>query len=130
LILLDTHVLAWALLTPERLSQAATGGLVTSSKRMVSAASLYEMSFKAGLGKWHEIEAFVKNDIPTELEVLEIDVLPATGEIMQLAGGFDWAHRDPFDRLIVATAISHGIDLISADGTLDSCPERGWKRVW
>lgn len=129
-MLLDTHVLAWSLLDPDKLSPPAREALIASSNRAVSAASLYEMSFKAGLGKWEDIAPFVAIDMTVNLEEQGFEVLPATGQIMQMAGRFDWAHRDPFDRLIVASAIVHNMDLISADGSLDSCPNPRWLRIW
>ena len=49
---------------------------------------------------------------------------------MQRAGSFEWAHRDPFDRVIVATALTRGLSVISKDATLDSNGSSEWKRVW
>ena len=44
-----------------------------------------------------------------------ITVLPVTQDIAMLAGGLDWKHGDPADRLIVATANIHGTPLITTD---------------
>ena len=129
-MLLDTHVLSWVLISPDKLSKSARAAHDATSSRFVSAVSLYEMSFKASLGKWPEVEHLVEKELTQELSTLGFEVLPATGEIMQMAGRFDWAHRDPFDRLIVASAIVHKMDLISADGSLDSCPDPRWSRIW
>ena len=50
--------------------------------------------------------------------------------IMQRAGSFDWTHRDPFDRIIVATALLRDLDVVSKDETLDSNGSPGWRRIW
>ena len=49
-----------------------------------------------------------------------------------LAGTLDWAHRDPFDRMIAATAIEMACPLVSKDAAFDGLDETtGWKeRIW
>ena len=54
-------------------------------------------------------------------------VAPVTGAIGTYAGRMNWSHRDPFDRMIAATALSGGDILISADTAFDTLPLR---RVW
>ena len=43
---------------------------------------------------------------------------------------FDWPHRDPFDRIIVATALARGLAVVSKDATLDGNGAPGWRRIW
>ena len=59
-------------------------------------------------------------------------LLSVSPDISVLAAGFDWAHRDPFDRLIAATALAENIVLVSADDTFDDLVRMpGWPgRVW
>ena len=57
-----------------------------------------------------------------------LDWADVTPEIAHLAGVLDWTHRDPFDRLIAATALVNGWVLISADTAFDSLP--GLRRLW
>lgn len=128
-MLLDTHVLVWALLAPGHLSRAAHDALAASSTRIVSAASLYEITYKARLGKWSEVAQLLKVDLDTRLRAAGFEIAPATGAVMERAGRLDWVHRDPFDRLIVATAQEGGLQLVSKDGTLDDAPE-GIERIW
>ena len=52
-------------------------------------------------------------------EEQNVSLLPVTAAISIAAATFDWPHRDPFDRLICATAIIEGLTLISADGAFD-----------
>jgi PIN domain nuclease of toxin-antitoxin system len=129
-ILIDTHVLAWILLVPQKLSAPARAALDGATGRAVSAASLYEMALKNQLGKWPEIDRLLEHNLTDDLTDLGFEILPATGPIMQMAGHFEWAHRDPFDRLIMATALIHDLPLISADQTLDTCPVSEGTRLW
>ena len=51
------------------------------------------------------------------------DLLPA---ICLTGGTMDWHHRDPFDRLLAATALHYAYPLISADTVFDGIVERIW----
>ncbi|MGL5012179.1 MAG: type II toxin-antitoxin system VapC family toxin, partial [Paracoccaceae bacterium] len=53
---------------------------------------------------------------------------PLTEDISLSAGLLDWSHRDPFDRMIAATALAFDMTLISADTAFDAVP--GLRRVW
>jgi PIN domain nuclease of toxin-antitoxin system len=129
-MLLDTHLLIWAMLAPDLLSGKARDALVAASQRCVSAASLYEISYKAMLGKWPEAERLLSVDLDAQLRSDGFEVVPASGPIMERAGRFDWAHRDPFDRIIVATALQRGMPVVSKDQTLDAIPSGGLQRIW
>lgn len=129
-MLLDTHALVWAMSAPAELSQAARRALETATERCVSAASLYEITYKARIGKWPEVSPLLDFDLDARLRADGFELVPATGAIMQRAGSFDWTHRDPFDRIIVATALARGLAVVSKDETLDTHGASGWKRVW
>ena len=128
-MLLDTHVLVWALLAPDHLSRAARDALAGSTERIVSAASLYEIAYKARLGKWPEVAPLLQIDLDARLRADGFEVAAASGAIMERAGRLDWSHRDPFDRLIVATAQHRVVALVSKDATLDAAPD-GVQRIW
>lgn len=128
-MLLDTHVLVWAMLAPDHLSPRARDALAGSTERVVSSASLYEITYKAQLGKWPEVRGLLQVDLDDRLRADGFEVAAATGAIMERAGRFDWTHRDPFDRIIVATAQLRHLSLISKDETLDGTPD-GIERVW
>lgn len=129
-MLLDTHTLVWAMSAPAELSEAARHALETASERCVSAASLYEIAYKARIGKWPEVFPLLAFDLDADLRAHGIDVVPASGAIMQRAGSMEWSHRDPFDRIIVTTALARGLAVVSKDGTLDTNGAAGWRRVW
>jgi PIN domain nuclease of toxin-antitoxin system len=128
-VLLDTHVLVWAMLAPDHLSPRARDALSGSPERVVSAASLYEITYKARLGKWPEVARLLQVDLDARLRADGFEVAAATGAVMERAGRLDWVHRDPFDRLIVATAQQRRLALVSKDETLDGAPD-GVERVW
>ena len=128
-MLLGTHVLVWALPSPDHLSPRAREALAGSSERIVSAASLYEITYKTRLGKWPEVTGLLRFDLDARLRADGFEVAAATGAIMERAGQFDWTHRDPFDRVIVATAQLRRLALVSKDETLDGAPG-GIERVW
>ena len=128
-MLLDTHVLVWAMLAPDLLSARAREALAGSTERVVSAASLYEITSKARLGKWPEVVGLLRIDLDARLRADGFEVAAATGAIMERAGRLDWEHRDPFDRLIVTTAQERRMVLVSKDAMLDAAPG-GVERVW
>src|SRR4051794_12451748 len=127
---LDTHVLVWAMTTPDKLTQAARAAVEGAKERCVSAASLYEIAWKAHIGKWPEVAPLLAVDLDASLRASGLRILRATGAIMQRAGSFDWPHRDPFDRIIVATALVHGLAVVSKDEALDALGAASWHRVW
>jgi PIN domain nuclease of toxin-antitoxin system len=129
-MLLDTHTLVWAMAAPAELSQPARAALETATERCVSAASLCEITYKARIGRWPEVSPLLAFDLDARLRADGFEVVPASGAIMQRAGSFDWAHRDPFDRIIVATALARGLAVVSKDATLDANGAPGWRRVW
>ena len=128
MISLDTHALVWSLLRPTSLSRTAHAALESASRWGVSSAVLYEMRYKHGIGKWPQIGALV-DDLHGRLDGLGFEIFAADARTMDLAGGFDWSHRDPFDRIIAATCMTRGVPVVSKDAVLDSVPG-GLTRVW
>ena len=95
----------------------------------MSAASLHEITCKVMLGKWPEVEGLPCMDLDVRPRSGGFDVIPASGVIVERAGRFAWAHRDPFDRIIVATALERALPVVSKDGMLDDAPSAELHRV-
>jgi PIN domain nuclease of toxin-antitoxin system len=112
----------------DELSKAAQRALDGATGWCVSAASLYEIPYKAMLGKWPELFPLLAIDLDARLRADGFEVVPATGAILQRAGGLEWAH--PFDRIIVATALTRGLPVVSKDVSLDSNGSSEWTRIW
>ena len=127
-VLLDTHAWIWGLMDSRRLGGAVKTADLDADAVHVSPISAYEIVRKARLGKWPAIVPHI-DALLNEKQTLSA---PFTRAVAVRAGGLDWTHRDPFDRLIAATAIEMGWALISKDDefdALDGTP--GWRgRVW
>jgi len=118
-LLLDTHAWAWSLTGDERLSAKAVALIEKAETILVSPISLFEIGQKVRLGKWPEMEPFI--DRLSELLHEQGGVAAAlTPEICLTAAMMDWAHRDPFDRFLAATAMQNGIPIVSADVIFDA----------
>jgi PIN domain nuclease of toxin-antitoxin system len=112
-LLLDTHLLLWALGAPSRLPRRART-LIDDAEVYVSAASIWEIGIKAGLGKLradpHEVLAALQSAGFIEL--------PVTGTHAALVADLPPVHRDPFDRLLVAQAHAEPMHLLTNDAVL------------
>jgi PIN domain nuclease of toxin-antitoxin system len=114
-ILLDTHLVLWALGDPRRLGKQ-TIALLERSDVWVSAASIWEISIKASLGK-------LKADPETVLRAIEpagYMLLPASAEHAVRVFSLGMHHQDPFDRLLVAQAQLEAMTLLTNDEVLEA----------
>ncbi len=113
-LLLDTHLLLWASGVPSQLSPAARSLISDPANDLFfSAASLWEITIKSGLGR----EDFVVNPrvLRRELKDNGYAELAITGEHALAVAELPAIHKDPFDRLLVAQALVEGIILLTAD---------------
>lgn len=112
-LLLDTHLLLWALAAPAKLSPA-TRKQLDSAEVFVSAASIWEISIKSALGKLDADPA----DILAAIEPAGFALLPITGAHAAKVATLPAVHRDPFDRMLVAQALSEPMILFTNDEVL------------
>ena len=118
-LLLDTHVLLWALAEPQRLpSRIADAIRSPRNKVYVSAVNTWELAIKAGLGR---IE-LPFSGLQAVIEAAGFDELPVTIPQTLRLRDLPRHHRDPFDRLLVAQALEEGMSLVSADRALRAYP--------
>jgi PIN domain nuclease of toxin-antitoxin system len=119
--LLDTHVLLWAAGQPERLSTAARRLLNNPKNELLfSAASLWEITIKKSLGR---------EDFRVEPRLLRRGLLdngyielPVTSEHAVNVDSLPDLHKDPFDRILLAQALTEGVTLLTADAQLARYP--------
>ncbi len=110
-LLLDTHILLWALADDPRLSSKAQKLIENAAEIYVSAATFWEMAIKVGLGRL-AVDLDEIRDYCLESGFIE---LPITSEHAIAVKDLEQHHKDPFDRLIVATAMSEPMKLLTAD---------------
>lgn len=126
-VLLDTHTLLWAGLSPERLSRNARSLLASfSTQPLVSAASAWEIATKVRIGKLPGAAHF-SAELGKRLELLGFVPLAISLEHARHAGSLPGAHRDPFDRMLAAQALTEDVPLVSRDHNLDVW---GVRRIW
>lgn len=118
-VLLDTHVWAWSLIKPRQLSTDAAAAINSAQNVCVSTISLFEIAQKVRLGKWDEMAPFI-DDLLDLADEQQITLVSVSSAISLAAAQLDWAHRDPFDRIICATAVVENHTLISSDGAFAS----------
>ena len=126
--LLDTHAWYWLFTGEKRLPDLAARTVEEAASAVVCSISLYEIARKARIGKWPGVDADALHGLLRESGRAAIDVVPASPAAMIEAGRLDWDHRDPWDRLIAATALERRAVLVSADPAFDAV--RGLERHW
>jgi PIN domain nuclease of toxin-antitoxin system len=110
-VLLDTHILLWALTEDPRLSGKARKLIENAAEVYISAATFWEMAIKVGLGKL-SVSLDEIREYCLESGFVE---LPITSEHAIAVKDLEHHHKDPFDRLIVAAAMSEPMKLLTAD---------------
>ncbi len=114
-LLLDTHVVLWALGDTARLAPATRAAIAAPDNDVfVSAASLWEIAIKEALGKLR-LPAPAREWLPGALERAGLSGLDIEGRHALTAGALPPHHRDPFDRLLVAQALEEGLTLVTSD---------------
>jgi PIN domain nuclease of toxin-antitoxin system len=124
-ILLDTHSWVWSFADETRLSRAARTSIEQAQAVLVSPISFFEIGQRVRRGKWPEMEPLVDR-LPAVLEEQRSAVVALDPRICMTAGTMRWAHRDPFDRLLAATAICRNLPIVSADEVFDGIVTRVW----
>jgi PIN domain nuclease of toxin-antitoxin system len=120
--LLDTHVLIWLAGFGGKPNPATSKALHAADARLVvSAVSSFEIATKVRLGKLDSAAALVPGwaRALTEIGAFELSL---NSQHALTAGGLEWDHRDPFDRLLVAQAQLEELTLVTADRAMHTAP--------
>ena len=100
ILLLDAHVVLWALADPTALVDEAREAIVAPGNEViVSAATVWEIEIKRALGKLR-----APDDVLGALDAIAVGILPITGSDAVRAARLPPHHRDPFDRMVIAQA--------------------------
>lgn len=116
-LLVDTHLLLWAASDQQKLSKKAKKWLDDESNDLYySSASLWEIAIKSSLGR----SDFQVNTTQLRRGLREngYQELPVTGEHAIALQGLPMAHKDPFDRMLIAQATVEGLTLLTADSKM------------
>lgn len=114
-LLIDTHVLLWLASNPEKLSSSSLALCANPTTRLtVSIVSFWELSIKISLQKID-----MPKDAIRQLRVWcmenQIDILPIRLDDCEVVQSLPFHHRDPFDRMIIAQAMTRELSVMSAD---------------
>lgn len=113
-LLLDTHVLIWALSTPERIKPEVQDLLINVDNIvLVSVASLWELQIKKSLNK-----ISLPNDFIPQLQENGFDLLDINYKHIVTLSKLPLIHRDPFDRMLIAQTIYEDLSLITSDSEI------------
>ncbi|HZL94517.1 MAG TPA: type II toxin-antitoxin system VapC family toxin [Vicinamibacterales bacterium] len=125
-VLLDTHAFLWGIADDPRLSTRARRAIAAAGDRYVSVASCWEMAIKTSLGRLtmpRPMERFLAEQLGVNgCRLLHIDL-----DDVATVAALPFHHRDPFDRMLVAQALSEELTIVSADSVFE---KYGVKRVW
>jgi PIN domain nuclease of toxin-antitoxin system len=122
-LLLDTHAALWWLADDNQIGDDVVGHLTDDSNQvLLSAVVVWEVAIKRSLGKL---------DAPQDLAATLLEAgaqgLPVTIEHAAAVEALPWVHRDPFDRLLVAQALTEDAAIVSRD---ESLSQYGVTIVW
>lgn len=118
-LLLDTHIFLWWSNGDKRLPKISLEKIKGADEVYVSSASIWEIAIKMGLGKISgNMRALVQ-----EIYNSHFLELPFTSQHATATLGLPALHRDPFDRILIAQAISEPLVFLTADPKLQEYSE-------
>ncbi|MCF7967084.1 MAG: type II toxin-antitoxin system VapC family toxin [Methylobacter tundripaludum] len=128
--LLDTHTFLWSIWQPEKLGQQAVAVLEnTDNRAFVSSITLWEISLKYALGKL--TLGCKPNDLLKVIDDMGFEKLILSHEEAALFYQLPkFAHKDPFDRMLIWQVVSNDLILISKDNQFDQYSQYGLNVIW
>jgi PIN domain nuclease of toxin-antitoxin system len=117
-ILLDTHVFLWHIAGDARMPARFRAAILDPSNEIfLSAASVWEAVIKHALGKL-PLPASPAEYLPRQRDAHQIASLPIDEAAMIHLAALPAIHRDPFDRMLLAQSVQHGLTLATVDSVL------------
>jgi len=112
--MLDTHVLIWYLEDSADLSITIARIIDNPTcQKFISVASLWEIAIKSNIGKLDM--RLSCNELLDTIENSELSVIPIENDYLKGLSKLPFIHKDPFDRLIITTALSEGLTIMTVD---------------
>jgi len=124
--LIDTHTAIWFFNGDQKLSEKAKQIIRDRSNPIyLSIASAWEVAIKISIGKLDEIESVL--NFLQDAKINDITILPVSPYCLTILETLPMHHRDPFDRLLIATAIAEQMTLITDD---ENTPKYEVSQIW
>ena len=125
--LLDTHAFLWWMTDNRRLSETVYRTIADEANAvLISAASAWEITTKHRLGKLPGAD-LIAADIAEAIANQGFDELAITVDDASRVGALPGPHRDPFNRMLIAQALTHNLVFISNESLFD---QYGVRRLW
>jgi len=118
-LLLDTHVFLWCIYDDHRITKSIRTKIMNAAEVYVSSASIWEAAIKIRLKK---LEANI-DQLVSAIEESEFIELPITIQHVTTLSQLPIIHRDPFDRIMIAQAVSEPLTFLTADAILKDYSE-------
>jgi PIN domain nuclease of toxin-antitoxin system len=116
--MVDSNVLIWALVEPERLTGRVRAILSASENQvLISEASVWELANKIHAGRLTSVGDSIRT-LLAEISALNMTLLPINLQHILRTETLPLHHRDPFDRMIIAQAMDRQIPLIASDAKI------------
>ena len=117
MIVLDTSALLFWTQNRAMLSGPALAAIQTADSLAIASISLWEVGWKQKMGKLHlPITAAELHERLRKVD--RVTFVPTTADIWLTTVALEWSHKDPADRVIVATALQHNCSLVTSDATI------------
>ena len=111
-LLLDTHIFVWAVAEPRRLDRRMQQALASPDNQvLVSAVIPWEIAIKQAIGRLK----FPFDLFDATIERMGCEILPILPAHGIVAGGLPRHHNDPFDRMLIAQALTENLTLVTQD---------------
>jgi len=130
-LLLDTHILLWAIGDTRELSEKVKQEIKNpENKVLISAISLWEIALK------HSLDKLVVNidiqKIPDYCEKMSFELIPLdpAEALKSVQLPVKANHKDPFDRMLIYQCITNGCTLVSKDKRMEQYKKDGLKLIW
>lgn len=124
--LIDTHTFLWFIHDSPQLSANAKNLLESDNELWVSIVSLWEIAIKVNIGKLRLPNCY-EDFIPEQLALNDIEILPIKMAHLAIYTTLPLHHRDPYDRLLIAQAMTEKVSIIGSDVTFNSYSVN---RIW
>jgi PIN domain nuclease of toxin-antitoxin system len=124
--IIDTSTFLWFIHDSPQLSTDAKNLLESDNDILISIVSLWEIAIKVNIGKLTLPDNY-ENFIPEQLVLNDIEVLPIRMADLAIYATLPLHHRDPYDRLLIAQAMTDKVSIIGSDVAFDSY---SINRIW